>query len=751
MDHLPDVNNPAYPLDDVPFFIVDPSDQYTGPGLLEFPKTRGMILGQHLDEQLDTWTLYYQSPGQDNALNTSEQAAAFFQAWLFFGPLLEVFSILDLDVQLGDFVCERDGKQLITTSSLQDLTSRWARTENEALDTEGKTRRGERISEILETADALLRNNLCNNNAYKSLWAVPEVIVVSIQLVLEALTHAWGTIYPDPDMIVVETGGGIWADTANTRMLAQGWCSSEITLAEHFFSATGRYFASRLKRPAVPGRLHGSCNKAKCVASQVDKATYSTRHVESDCKCSHLSVDICRVTQILDSGKVPVIRIHPLKDKNIPRRLTVESSGRYVAVSHVWAQGLGNAHTNSLPTCQLSRLHELALGVLRSAGHVCEQEGSVAIWIDTLCVPLGDGRKQALRLMGQTYANATCVLVLDEELCHQTYHCSQEERCIRLFLCPWSRRLWTFKEGFIAGSRLFVQFKEGPLPFSDLTPDYRKTWHSPLLYHSLTAAWSVLPRRNASLSEGEDVLRLVTDACKYRTTSWLPDETYCLAETAGLEVDAILKDDTQEGRMKAFLLECKNIPADVVFFDGPKLHEPGFRWAPYSFLYPSPSDTILGGSRQGSCSVDGLTATWPSYALTFPVEFPYASASLYYFSCNGKWMSIESPELIQERLHNETPEIPKVELFRQLSSVPQSALIVNGSDPWDHSAAIISDTSLGVKCSGTDGALIAEFVINVFVNSHDLDDDVFNPDLLDPMKCIPIEGTPIGNTAWCIS
>jgi hypothetical protein len=352
--------------------------------------------------------------------------------------------------------------------------------------------------------------------------------------------------------------------------------------------------------------------------------------------------------------------------------------------------------------------------------------------------------------MGQTYANATCVLVLDEELCNETYDYSLEEIYIRLVLCPWSRRLWTFKEGFIAGSRLFVQLKEGAERFSDLTPNYQPLWHSPLLYESLAAARSILPRRNGSLTAEEDIISLITDACKHRTTSWLLDETYCLAETAGVEVNSILKHDTQDARMKAFLLGCREIPADAVFFNGPKLQEPGFRWAPYSFLYPQPSSTILGGDRRGICSVEGLTASWPSYALKFPIEFSYTGAELYYFRANGRWTSINSPEIIQRNLHNEPPEVTKLERFGQLHLIPQCALILTAPDPWDQSAAIISVTSMGEKCHNTD-ARAAEFVVNVVVGVHPNDDDVFDPDRLDPVRCIHIEGAPLGDISWCIS
>ena len=94
--------------------------------------------------------------------------------------------------------------------------------------------------------------------------------------------------------------------------------------------------------------------------------------------------------------------------------------------------------------------------LISSDAQAGQRSHDVLIWIDTLCVPLGKGRKNALRLMGQTYTDAVYVLAPDQNLCDESLDYSTEEICIRLFLCPWARRLWNFKEGFLAESRLFV-------------------------------------------------------------------------------------------------------------------------------------------------------------------------------------------------------------------------------------------------------------------------------------------------------
>ncbi|EXJ81109.1 hypothetical protein A1O3_07397 [Capronia epimyces CBS 606.96] len=766
MDHLPNIENPAYPLDQVPFLATDPADEYGGPSFDDFPTSKGLVLGKQLGEDHDDWALYYATSSHDCTLKTPAQAACFIQSWLFFGPLLEVFSVLGFDVQVADFVGQRDEVQLCTTAGLCKLIKRWAEAESGSSNVQAKTARGEKIREILQKADACVAGNL-EHDRYKTRWALSEVVFLSIQLLLEALLHAWGMIYPDGP-VPMTTGPGIWAGLAGTRMQAQGWCTSEIAMMENSFSATGRYFASRLSRQVVK-KPHNQCNESKCLASQVDKAAYLTQHVNSGCDCAHDEVDVEQIRRILDSGSVPVIRIHTVEDQDTPIRLDVQGSGKYVAFSHVWAQGLGNATANSLPTCQLSRLRLLAQDLAGSAGEVAQNDDSVLVWIDTLCVPLGEGRKQALKMMGQTYSKASHVLVLDQELYGQTYNCSLEEICIRLFLCPWSRRLWTFKEGFLARSRLFVQFKEGAKPFPDLSRhNDETTWLSPLLFHSLSAAWSVLPRisRGSSDATTKEILRVVTDACRYRTTSWLPDETFCLAETAGLAVESILRHDTPDGRMKAFLLQCRHIPADVVFFPGPKLQDAGFRWAPSTFLYPLPTGTIFGGSREGICSQEGLTASWPSYSLRFPADFSYQDAESYYFRCDEKeeWITIDPRESLDqgppiEAEAEASPPTRRLDKYRRLRLVPQCVLILSGTEGYVHDGAIISATSVREQGGGGGGSgsgsgldLTAQFVLNVVVVVHPNREFESHLGRFDPARAIGIEGNALGDgTTWCIS
>lgn len=52
----------------------------------------------------------------------------------------------------------------------------------------------------------------------------------------------------------------------------------------------------------------------------------------------------------------------------------------YVALSHVWADGLGNPFGNALPKCQLLGLQTLAREVLRAS----KRDRPALLWLDTL-------------------------------------------------------------------------------------------------------------------------------------------------------------------------------------------------------------------------------------------------------------------------------------------------------------------------------------------------------------------------------
>jgi hypothetical protein len=72
---------------------------------------------------------------------------------------------------------------------------------------------------------------------------------------------------------------------------------------------------------------------------------------------------------------------------------------------------------------------------------------------------------------------------------------------------------------------------------------------------------------------------------KNRKTTKPEDEVICLSVLLGIDVQSILDKPSQD-RMKCLFQTIDNIRPAIVFSDGPRIHQDGFRWAPSSFLRP---------------------------------------------------------------------------------------------------------------------------------------------------------------------
>lgn len=183
---------------------------------------------------------------------------------------------------------------------------------------------------------------------------------------------------------------------------------------------------------------------------------------------------VSQAARILSEEAVPTITV--MEDEQAGSsgsvRLSVEKSQEsshvqvkpYVAISHVWSDGLGNPHNNSLPQCQLKRIQTLVNDLYQ------ECDGPVPFWIDTICVPLQkDSRKQAIRRMGQTYRDSDKVLVLDSWLLRSTLPDYRELGLLRIKCCTWAQRLWTLQEGMIAAVEgVYFQTATGPINEEDM-------------------------------------------------------------------------------------------------------------------------------------------------------------------------------------------------------------------------------------------------------------------------------------------
>ncbi|KAM0501127.1 hypothetical protein D7B24_005548 [Verticillium nonalfalfae] len=486
MDHLPNFKYKSEPYPRVPLLSSQPYDGLEFDG---YQTRRGFLL-----------TPLY---NRDFSQKPREETADFLQTWLFYGAIRELLTV-DEPPDLSLFIEMDDYGFRASTRHLERLISAWA-VKIEAL---AKKSVEECRAQLTRVGVAL--NTI--NKIYHNLLIVPDSplpweVTLSFGVLGCTMDHALKDIF--------NLGRGrTWGldSLAATRMAAAGWCPRDVAVAQEFLSELPMFCASFMERRTVPFD-HWNCSSATCLLNNIDEKTYVTQHRTQGCRCHMVGVDQSEVHRIIEKGGIPVIWItnsgvdaygSPMLDVKLKNGGLVMNS--YIAISHVWSDGLGNPHANTLPLCQLQSLYDRlvdmswneTLHVLNTTGQDIEYNGQtekkiiegigkafkfmapglkrvvdpireyrkkpLAIWLDTFCVPLGGhNRKLAIANMAKIYSTAHMTIVLDSELqALEAKGCLDEELAMHIGLSGWQRRAWTFQEGALSTQWLRFLFRDGP-------------------------------------------------------------------------------------------------------------------------------------------------------------------------------------------------------------------------------------------------------------------------------------------------
>lgn len=216
------------------------------------------------------------------------------------------------------------------------------------------------------------------------------------------------------------------------RLLDLGWCPWEVRMLTERFDMTFCFYLSQMQRPDATQshvRLEGTgqrcCSETGCVIKQIDNSTYTTAHAAFCDGCEDVNVDPERLAIALRSGpgRIPIISVDDTHSPESPIQVVPHMNGEhhkraYIAISHVWSDGLGNLFRNALPYCQLRRIKDL----VQVYNHARKQSSQIHyFWLDTLCVPPDsandpDLQKLAIHILRDTYDEAAAVIVLDRWL-----------------------------------------------------------------------------------------------------------------------------------------------------------------------------------------------------------------------------------------------------------------------------------------------------------------------------------------------
>ena len=286
----------------------------------------------------------------------------------------------------------------------------------------------------------------------------------------------------------------------------------------------------------------------------------------------------------------------------------------YIAVSHVWADGLGNANQNKIQLCQMRRLHDALKTVemyRTRAKKMDRPAGTYLFWIDTLCCPVRDqqARIRTISDMRKIYERADLVVVMDADLSElpRPSNVKDPKQMLEVYghvlTSGWMRRLWTYQEAAFA-RELVVIMKGWITDFKTLREMAlriafpRNAYSFPAL--DLFMKGTAVSRFGGFISPDSFI-----DGIRDRLVAKPQDEPLCLSALLGLDIKSVASkrnDARYEEFLKLFLLQCP-LPGEIVFYEGERLESTGLRWAPKSLRRP---ETL---SLQTSCKVSGCRAT----------------------------------------------------------------------------------------------------------------------------------------------
>ncbi|KAL3419615.1 hypothetical protein PVAG01_08113 [Phlyctema vagabunda] len=224
---------------------------------------------------------------------------------------------------------------------------------------------------------------------------------------------------------------------------------------------------------------HKDCTATSCRHANVKSGEYEPQHCcQPGEKCQLVGPRKEELERLVSTDKIPVISVDLDSLRGTQPTIELidsESAPNYIAISHVWADGLGNPNKNEHYTCQMARIMRHCVAVSKSPNiysaldgrekdeskNNFKQEDRVYFWLDTLCIPTSANpelKTKAISKMSIIYQNARKVLVIDASL--QQHEYSEHEKLARLSVTPWLRRLWTLQEAFLPGLSVYFQFNE---------------------------------------------------------------------------------------------------------------------------------------------------------------------------------------------------------------------------------------------------------------------------------------------------
>lgn len=614
MEHL--LNDQDYAdlereIDDIPWlgFDHDSTKEYDTVVLPFYPLLRGWS-----QERIDALKL-------ERTPLSSLDELAMFQSWLFFG-VWEAF--LTRHLASKDFVLATPkgpvirtrrlrgvvgyAESLISNSELKDK-ERWARLLRHALDIAEYWNHNlvmfrSPVAKIQETFDAVMRlTTICGETMQSLIEVFPTEIRDTIPI--------YSFWHDDP------RGDG----KLHKRLGARGWCRS---LFNYLINDTGlctAEYATLINANNASGLDHRSCSDNGCLARRVDPKTHLTKHTDDSCHCDFWKPSLDSIAFTYESGSFPLIDLDKIEESQTIFTDSVISFQNsrdtpFVAISHVWSDGLCSDADTGLPACQVSSIKQLAT--------LCKN-GSTSyfrlIYIDTLCIPRDENiKKMAINIMARVYSTASIVLVLDSTLRAVDVGTSSAARVLlHVITSPWNHRLWTLQEAVLARELVFA-FHDGLYKALDLW-GRGNTIPTPIGLQCRVKLGELLGKKSMSVVRIARLLRR-------RSTSVPADEFLAVASLLEIPVEPLTSKEGLD-RCCEFWILLKRVPCSIVFQVQEKITIDGFRWAPRSLIGPKATSTMYADGGAVVTAAHGLRGTYDLLVIQKPQHFDFTKHSMY--------------------------------------------------------------------------------------------------------------------------
>ena len=339
---------------------------------LEFPKLRGWA-------EEEVWAQPPQSEnllggiveGEEDRRRSPTEIDTFFQTWLFFGLLIEVFALSDIHVTTQDFlvpftlrtVHKPQKAHLVTTAKLPSLIVQWRQKNSRDKSIFDKAMSLiDHVGKIVDHHCANGKDHRCLDQYGKVLWPVKDETTTSIIAVAAMLRKAARQIYNVP-------GTEDRWPVANSKILhlriQRKWCKSDAAMIMEDFDIDGQYYIAAAESHSLESLdSHYACTGHSCEA-KISDGTYIIKH-SNDCEAQddyepepkfvgHLNPDYGKgptsirdaIKNILDAEHLPVLRWdreqRGLFTYGHDRQAYPEEGSKtppYVAISHVYVCSL---------------------------------------------------------------------------------------------------------------------------------------------------------------------------------------------------------------------------------------------------------------------------------------------------------------------------------------------------------------------------------------------------------------------------